>query len=86
MFTDNSLTVNLSDIVLDRADIELLDKGLSFIPTCNSMPLFKFYESQNRLIRNIKLRDYFYNKDKNKDSYIKNDLHCHPAGLRLIIT
>lgn len=71
MFTDNSLTVNLSDIVLDRADIELLDKGLSFIPTCNSMPLFKFYESQNRLIRNIKLRDYFYNKDKNKDSYIK---------------
>ena len=37
----------------------MLDKGLSFIPTLNSVPLFRFYEAQNRLIRNLKIKDYF---------------------------
>lgn len=67
---DNTLTVNLSNLTLNNTDIKLLDKGLSFIPTFNSMPLFKFYESQNRLIRNLKLRDYFskYTDTNNKVS------------------
>lgn len=40
----------------------MLDKGLSFIPTVNLMPLFTFYEAQNRLIRNLKIKDYFSNR------------------------
>ena len=55
----NSLTINLSNVELSDADVGLLDKGLSFIPSFKSLPLYKIYESQNRLIRNIKLKDYF---------------------------
>jgi len=61
-FTNNlncSLTVNLSSTALSKVDIELLDKGLSFIPTLRSLPINKIYEAQNRLIRNLKLKDYF---------------------------
>ena len=39
--------------------MDLLDKGLSFIPSFRSIPLSKIYEAQNRLIRNLKLKDYF---------------------------
>lgn len=53
---------------MNETDVKLLDKGLTFIPTCNSMPLFKFYNSQNRLIRNLKLRDYFSNKTGNNNN------------------
>jgi len=59
---DNSLhsvTVNLFKLHLSQTDIDLLDKGLSFIPTLNSVQLFRFYEAQNRLIRNLKIKDYF---------------------------
>jgi hypothetical protein len=55
----HSVTVNLSNLHLSQTDIDLLDKGLSFIPTLNSVPLFRFYEAQNRLIRNLKIKDYF---------------------------
>lgn len=53
------LTVNLSNVVLNQDDINLLDRGLSYIPTFNSLSIFKFYDAQNRLIRNLKLKDYF---------------------------
>jgi len=69
----HSVTVNLSNKHLSKIDIDLLDKGLSFIPTCNSMPLFKFYDAQNRLIRNLKIKDYFSNRsDKDYDYRKKN--------------
>lgn len=57
-----SLTVNLSNLELTDIEISLLDKGLSFIPTRKSLSVYKLYESQNRLIRNLKIRDYFSNK------------------------
>jgi len=56
-----SLTVNLSDLELTDVEISLLDKGLSFIPTCKSLNVFKIYESQHKLIRNLKIKDYFNN-------------------------
>lgn len=66
-----SVTVNLSNLELSKSDVELLDKGLTFIPTVNSVPLFKFYEAQNRLIRNLKIKDYFSNRS-NKDYDYRN--------------
>ena len=57
-----SLTVNLSKLELTQIEISLLDKGLSYIPTCKALDVFKIYESQNRLIRNLKIRDYFSNR------------------------
>jgi len=89
------VTVNLSNLQLSRTDIELLDKGLSFIPTCNSIPLFKFYEAQNRLIRNLKIKDYFSNrcsasydanqkKFTNPSSWTPPDHHVGPNTLNTI--
>jgi hypothetical protein len=46
-----------------------LDKRLTFIPTVNSMPLFKFYEAQNRRIRSLKLKDYFSNRSNKEYDY-----------------
>jgi hypothetical protein len=68
---NSSLTVNLSNLNLTDVEISLLDKGLSYIPTCRSLNVFKIYESQNRLIRNLKIKDYFSNRlgpDRPKDS------------------
>ena len=57
----SSLTVNLSKLNLTEVEISLLDKGLSYIPISKSLNVFKIYESQNRLIRNLKIKDYFSN-------------------------
>lgn len=46
----------------------MLDKGLTFIPTYRSLPINSVYSSQVRLIRNLKLKDYFQDKpDKDFD-------------------
>lgn len=39
--------------------MSLLDKGLTYIPTYKTLPKNDIYEAQHRLIRSIKLRDYF---------------------------
>ena len=57
--TLGSLTVNLSNIHLSVADKKILDKGLTFIHTYRKFPISKFYDAQNMLIRNLKLKDYF---------------------------
>ena len=61
-----SLTINLSNIDLSDADQTLLDKGLSFIPTYRKFPIDKIYDAQNRLIRNLKLKDYFQSQTNYK--------------------
>jgi len=67
IFSENSLTVNLSDLILTNNDISLLNKGLSFIPTCKDISVFKFYDSQNKLIRNLKIKDYFSGRPSESD-------------------
>lgn len=39
--------------------LALLDRGLTFIPRHRTTPLLDIYTRQDRLIRNLKLRDYF---------------------------
>lgn len=55
-------TVNLSDRQLTNAEINLLEKGLTFIPTPKLLPVENIIKNKNTLIRNIKLRGYFSNK------------------------
>jgi len=58
----------LSRQKLTPADTSLLDKGLTFIPAYRHLPIAKIYETQNRLIRNLKLKDYFHGRqDQNYD-------------------
>jgi hypothetical protein len=42
----------------------LLDKGLTFIPTYTFLPVNDIYSFQNRLIRNLKLKDYYQEEDE----------------------
>lgn len=55
----SSFTVNLSSVQLSSSQLSLLDKGLTFIPTYRSLPLHTIYSMQHRVIRNLKLKDYF---------------------------
>lgn len=45
----------------------MLDKGLTFIPTYKYLPLYDVYSLQNRLVRNLKLKDYFRDDDQDAD-------------------
>jgi hypothetical protein len=64
-------TVNLSHTTLTDAEYSLLNKGLTFIPTYNKMPIDVIYKYQMRLIRNLKLKDYYQDTD-NSDDYDRN--------------
>ena len=66
----------MSKLELTPDDISLLDKGLTFIPTYRHLPIAKIYETQNRLIRNLKLKDYFHGRqdkdyDPSKKTFVK---------------
>ena len=76
--THSSLTVNLSNLELTAADISLLDKGLSFIPTYRWQPIDRIYSAQHRLVRNLKLKDYFSNKPDKEYDY-KTKTFTHPS-------
>jgi len=65
----HSFTINLSDLQLTPADTNLLDKGLSFIPTYRFQPISRIYEVQNRLVRSLKLKDYFSKKNESVDDF-----------------
>jgi len=54
--------MNLSSETLSEAQISVLDKGLTFIPSTRFIPYTRLLECKNRNIRSIKLRDYFYKK------------------------
>ena len=47
--------------------MSLLDKGLTYIPAYKTLPMNDIYEAQHRLIRSLKLRDYF--QDDENDDY-----------------
>lgn len=64
----HSYTLNLSSVQLSQAQLQLLDKGLMFIPTYRSMPRDTLYKLQNRLARNLKLKDYFRDRDQEDQS------------------
>lgn len=65
---NSHFTVNLSDYDLSEDELMLLDRGLTFVPTYGRMPTSALYELQHRLIRNIKLKDYFANEDDDQRS------------------
>lgn len=52
----------MSNYNLTNSDYELLEKGLSFIPTKKILPISNIINSQNKIIQNIKLNAYFVNR------------------------
>ena len=66
---DNVCTVvNLSDYVLKTDEINILAKGLNFIPTENRVNVRHIESDLDNLIRNVKLKNYFAKSNKPFDS------------------
>jgi len=69
---EDFLTINLSSHPLTPDDLKLLEKGLSFIPTPKTLPISTILADKNRLIRSIKLK-YFFKDKENKNNYDVKD-------------
>ena len=68
MFNANSnFTINLSTLQPAPAQISLLDKGLTFIPAPHRIQPCKITECRDRNVRNLKLRDFFRNRNSDYD-------------------
>jgi len=61
--------MNLSKQTLTTTELNLLDLGLSFIPTISRVNYTSIQKSLYRLTRSIKLRDYFDDDDEEPSSY-----------------
>ena len=59
MFNLSDFTINLSSYQLDAAQVSILDKGLTFIPSTRHIPYNRLLECKKRNIRSIKLHDFF---------------------------
>jgi len=60
--------MNLSSLSLSNDTFKLLEKGLTFIPTRKILPIKNVLQTKNTLIRNIKLRSFFGQREKHRDS------------------
>lgn len=63
LFQLSPFTVNLSICVLSDDEISLLDKGLSFIPSIQRVNLAVYQNYVDRLIRRIRLVDFFHDRN-----------------------
>lgn len=73
--------MNLSNQTLTTNETNLLDLGLSFVPTVDKVNYTCIQKSLLKLVRSIKLRDYFDDDDQDPtpyDSSIKT--FTHPSG------
>jgi len=68
-------TINLSDRKLNNNEINLLEKGLSFIPTPHRLPVSNIIYNRDRLIRDIKIKSYF--KCNNNNNNKKNSTQTY---------
>lgn len=75
-FNLSNFTINLSNRLFSPAEISLIDKGLSFIPTVRVFPYQFIIDCQKRNIRNLKLRDYFFGSDRPYDSESFQNRFC----------
>lgn len=55
--------MNLSSVHLNDHELSLLDRGLTFIPKYRTARVSSIYALQNRLVRNLKLKDYYCDEE-----------------------
>lgn len=79
LFSASQFVINISDIVLSREQIDLLDRGLTFIPTATSFPLSYLTECRKRNVRNIMIRDFFRDKPRDFDKESFANLFVAPS-------
>jgi hypothetical protein len=59
-------TMNLSKYSLNQVEVDILERGLSFIPTPKTLPISTLIKDKNRLIRSIHLKYFFQTKKDDK--------------------
>ena len=60
---------NYSALTLDSLILNLLNKGINFVPSCSKIESFKIDSALNRFIRTIKLKDFFRNNEQFKTKF-----------------
>ena len=60
--------MNLSKFELDKNEIDVLERGLTFIPAPKLLPISTLINDKNNLIRSIKLRYFFRDNKTFKDN------------------
>ena len=61
------IVTNLSSRKLSDAEISLLTKGFTFIPTRNQIDMVKVQSDLSEWERRMRLREYFYDKEDNRE-------------------
>jgi len=83
MFNLSDFTVNLSSYKLDAAQVSILDKGLTFIPSTRHIPCNHILDCKKRNIRSIKLLDFLKRILRNTiRNSLKTYLSSSPFGNR----
>lgn len=81
-----TFTINLSNTLLSSPQLALLNRGLTFIPRYRSTSLLDLYSTQDRLLRNLKLRDYFWDQpaiDNDRRPTFTNPSNWTPADRKI---
>lgn len=55
------MTVNLSKYEASEADLSLLERGLSFVPSRKTLPISNILDTRDNVIRRLKLKCFFEN-------------------------
>jgi len=71
--------INLSQYVLSQAEVSLLNKGLTFIPSVNHAPISTINTCTERNIRNLKLKDFFQSKPDDYNPHDFKHKFCAPG-------
>ena len=69
MDTGDRIVVSLSKRNLTKAEVSLLSKGLKFCSTLQRIGIYNVREDIRDYIRRIRLRAYFYSKDKVNEDF-----------------
>jgi len=64
---DKSTIINLSRRQLGGSEVYVLSKGLKFIPTTNGVDVVKVKSDLVEWERRMRLKDYFYGKEKDDE-------------------
>ena len=63
--------MNISTAQIETQHMDLLEKGLSFVPTPRILSVRTIIENKDRLIRSLKLKSYFHDSKKMYDPKLR---------------
>ena len=71
--------VNLSGVALDKAEINLLSKGLSFCPTPRHMKKEEILDNLEKFFRRLRLKELFQEEEEEEEEMDADNLFDPPS-------